>query len=380
MTSRERLLVVLEGKIPDCVPVAPDISNMIPCRLTGKPFWDIYLYNDPPLWQAYIDAVKYFNIDSLMDGYLNVTFDGLDEGNNDWIEVIILKESERIVTQKYRKRLNGLEWSDQVSVFPISAPPWVLPPKKIGLPKIPSKFKKIEGKKNWDPGPETLKIAKEMLGDSGLIGVYCGTTALVHNEETIFRYYDDPGFFYDLRDRMLDYVEKRFRKIMELPDDTKPDFIATGASGTLVFQTESMFRELGLPIVKKITRLAKENNMFSHIHSCGPEKKLVKICHDETDLTVIDPLEITPMGDCNLKELKELYGKRLVLKGNLHTTNVMLKGTVEDVINASKQAIDDAADNGRFILSTGDQCGRDTPFENIYAMIETARNYGTYRR
>ena len=44
MTSRERLLRVLSGKIPDCVPVSPDFSNMIPAKLTGKPFWDIYLF------------------------------------------------------------------------------------------------------------------------------------------------------------------------------------------------------------------------------------------------------------------------------------------------------------------------------------------------
>ena len=66
------------------------------------------------------------------------------------------------------------------------------------------------------------------------------------------------------------------------------------------------------------------------------------------------------------------------MKGNLHTTNVMLRGSVDDVIAASKKAIDDAAAGGRFILSTGDQCGRDTPDENLRAMIETARTYGRY--
>ncbi len=45
MTSRERLLTVMKGGTPDCVPVAPDFSNMIPARMTGKPFWDLYLYN-----------------------------------------------------------------------------------------------------------------------------------------------------------------------------------------------------------------------------------------------------------------------------------------------------------------------------------------------
>ena len=71
-------------------------------------------------------------------------------------------------------------------------------------------------------------------------------------------------------------------------------------------------------------------------------------------------------------------GQAIVLKGNLHTTDVMLYGSVQDVIDASKKAIDDAAEGGGFILSTGDQCGRDTPFENIMAMVETARTYGKY--
>ena len=84
------------------------------------------------------------------------------------------------------------------------------------------------------------------------------------------------------------------------------------------------------------------------------------------------------MGDCDLAELKRLYGSKIVLKGNLHTTNVMLKGSVRDVVKAARKAIDDAAEGGRFILSTGDQCGRDTPDENLRAMVETARTYGRY--
>ena len=49
MTPRERVLAVLHGEMPDCVPCCPDISNMVPCRLTGKPFWDIYAHQAPPL-------------------------------------------------------------------------------------------------------------------------------------------------------------------------------------------------------------------------------------------------------------------------------------------------------------------------------------------
>jgi len=31
-----------------------------------------------------------------------------------------------------------------------------------------------------------------------------------------------------------------------------------------------------------------------------------------------------------------------------------------------------------FILSTGDQCGRDTPDVNIFRLVEVARTYGRY--
>ena len=85
------------------------------------------------------------------------------------------------------------------------------------------------------------------------------------------------------------------------------------------------------------------------------------------------------MGNCDLRELKLLYGDKLILKDNLHTTNVKLRGSVQDVIDTSKRAIDDAAEGGGYILSTGDQWGRDTPEENLFAMIETARTYVRYR-
>ena len=176
--------------------------------------------------------------------------------------------------------------------------------------------------------------------------------------------------------RRVETVERRFRDIRAM--EIKPDFICVGGSGTLVFQSLDIFRQLAFPAVNRAIKLASELGLPTHIHSCGPEKELVRIMAEETDLTVIDPLEPPPMGDCDLAELKRLYGDRIVLKGNLHTTDVMLRGSAEDVKRASMQAIDDAKEGGRFILSTGDQCGRDTPDENLRMMVETARTYGRY--
>lgn len=63
LTPRQRMLVAIANGQPDRVPVAPDISNMVPCRPTGKPFWKVYRDEDPPLRRAYLKALRQFGFD-----------------------------------------------------------------------------------------------------------------------------------------------------------------------------------------------------------------------------------------------------------------------------------------------------------------------------
>ena len=375
MDSRERLLTVLKGQTPDCVPVCPDISNMVPARLTGKPFWEIYVYQNPPLWTAYIEAAKYFDIDG---GFELYDFGDLfGDVEPKWEPRIVHRRKDgSFVTQDYCKQTD--QWSNTVVLHTADNPPVTeIPPGKLGLPAIPSDYEKIEGIKQWPVGLELWKLIKKEIGDHGIVGMPSGgRTRLIYSTEEIYEYYDNPGKFYERREKLLELVERRMQIIARL--DEKPDFLFCGDSGTLIFQSLEIFRELALPILKRVTALAYDLGIATHVHSCGPEAELVKVAAEETRLTIIDPLEISPMGNCNLALLKKLYGRKLILKGNLHTTDVMLYGSVQDVIVASKRAIDDAAHGGGFILSTGDQCGRDTPDANIFAMVETARTYGRY--
>ena len=376
MTPRQRLQTVLAGKIPDCVPVAPDFSNMIPARLTGKPFWDIYLYKDPPQWEAFIRCAKHFNIEALMDGFFRLTFP--DEVEEEKELFIIYKDAERIITQRSRRVNRKRVWDPVVDVYYVANPPTHnIPTAKLHLPPTPKRYEPVEGVKEQDNGPEGLKRAKALMGDQGLVGVGSGAgTLAVSYAEGVYDYYDHPKKYERLAEKRVETVEKRLAKILAL--DVKVDFVTFGGSGTLVYQTVDMMRKIALPAVKRGIEICARAGIPTHVHSCGPEKELVRVMTEETQLTVIDPLEIPPMGDCNLADMKRLYGRKIVLKGNLHTTDVLLRGSVKDVVNASKRAIDDAAEGGRFILSTGDQCGRDTPDENLRAMIETARTYGKY--
>ena len=374
MNNRERLLKVLNRELPDCVPVCPDISNMIPARLTGKPFWDIYLYQDPPLWKAYIDAVKYFDIDGGFELYEFGDLFGDQEVKCE--KKIVFRDENRIITRDYYPETG--EWNRFVVVHTKNNPPSTdILPEYVGLKPVPDTWEDITNVREWPKGMELWKMIKKEMGEHGIVGMPSGVeTLILKRPEDIYEYYENPEKYYDIRDRMIEKMEKRMKIISVLEE--KPDFLFCGASGSLVFQTPDIFRELVLPALKRVTELAEDIGIPTHVHSCGPETELVKIAAEETKLTIIDPLEIPPMGDCNLKELKMLYGDKIILKGNLHTTKIMLKGSEADVEEASKRAIDDSAAGGGFVLSTGDQCGRDTPDENIFAMVETARTFGKY--
>lgn len=377
MTSRRRLLAVLHRELPDCVPVCPDISNMVPCRLTGKPFWDIYAKQDPPLWKAHIDALKWFDIDGGFELYKFGSVDPLTGERSPFEERVVHRYSDgRFVGRAFDTSTGA--WSPTVKLYSADNPPASnVKPEALGLPVEPTEWEPIPDVREWPEGRELWELIRHEMGDQGIVGMPSGmTTGVLTGVEDIYAYHDDPKPFCERVERTLVTIERRMKLLAEL--ETKPDFLMCGASGSLVFQTVEMFRELALPLLKRTTELAAEIGIPTHVHSCGPEAELVRIAAEETELTVIDPLEIPPMGDCELAELKRRYGDRIILKGNLHTTETMLNGSVDDVIAAGRKAIDDAASGGGFILSTGDQCGRDTPDENLFAMVETARTYGRY--
>jgi uroporphyrinogen decarboxylase len=376
MTSRDRLQKVLKREIPDCVPVAPDFSNMIPARRTGKPFWDLYLYNDPPIWEAYIECARYFNIDSVMDGYFPLTFPDEKENEPEWETDIVFRNPDRIVTQQSYMDHNKRIWKDRVDVYYRADPPtFDVLPSAIHLPVIPDTWEPFEAHP-VDLGPDGFERIKRLMGDQGLVGVWLTSSCALCKPEEIYHYFDHPEMHEIWAQERIKTVETRFRRIMSM--NVRPDFLCVGGSGTLVYQSMDIFCQLVFPAVKRAIDLATQAGIPTHLHSCGPEKALVQLMAEETDLTVIDPLEVPPMGDCHLADLKKRYGDQIILKGNLHTIQVMLNGSPDDVIQASRQAIDAAAEGGGFILSTGDQCGRDTPDENLFAMIETARTYGKY--
>jgi uroporphyrinogen decarboxylase len=160
----------------------------------------------------------------------------------------------------------------------------------------------------------------------------------------------------------------------------RPDEIMLGGSASsLSVSSPALFRKYDLPFIQEAARLCREAGVFSHLHVCGRSMAIVEMVAEESDVDVIEPLEEPPAGDVDIAEVKRRYGHRLCLKGNINTFEFMLRATPEQVREKARRLIDDCADGGGFVLSTGDQCGRDTPDANLFALVEVARTYGRYR-
>ena len=374
MTSRERMVEAMWNRKPDMVLVAPDMSNMVPCRLTGKPFWEIYHNQDPPLWKAYIDAVKFFE----MDGWF--IYGAPDENKTSKLKLdieVIERTDERLTIRKTYHTPEG----DVSEVW--------------AYPKGDSESVIEKAVKDFDRDwacvkyfyPEEFDVdftlweeMKDEAGDTCAMGMSIETPMLPYQwlkgqlDEAIMLYYEKPEVLEEYRQTLHRHFVNKTAVCLE----QKPDFILIGASGSITMQSPEIVQRMQMPTFVEISRMCKEAGVPCEVHSCGRERILVDMLGERTDVNCVNPLEEPPMGDCNLAEVKKAWGHKFSLMGNLNTPELMLKGSVEEVERASRKAIDDAGENGGFILSTGDQLGRDTPYENIEAMVRVARSYGKY--
>jgi len=58
------------------------------------------------------------------------------------------------------------------------------------------------------------------------------------------------------------------------------------------------------------------------------------------------------------------------MNGNVHTVETLIRGTPADVRREVREIREAFCGNPRVIIGTGDQVGRETPEENLIAMIE----------
>lgn len=371
VTSRERILTAMRLGIPDRVPVLPDISNMVPAKLTGRPFWEIYYHNDPPLDEAYLAAVRHFG----MDGWYIYDNATMNEQPAWQTRVVDRSDKELRVDRWFDTPLGRLE---ETICYPRSDSPW---PVRGLIRDLPADLPKLRWYMENKP-VDGLCGNRGKIGEMGIFGVaietFMGFWVWVRDggsTQAVMDFTEAPGLMDEAFVFYSAFAERAARALVR---DRPDEILIAGSSSSLSLSSPRLYKKFDLPIIKTVTALCKEAGIISHQHTCGRSRMLVEINYNETDLNVMEPLERPPGGDVDLAEVKKKFGDRFCLKGNVNTYLTMLGGTVADVEREARWCIDAAAAGGGYILATGDQCGRDTPHDNIFALVETAKSYGRY--
>jgi uroporphyrinogen decarboxylase len=370
------MLTAMRGGTPDRVPASPDTNWMIPARLKGGPFWNVYLHGDPPIWKAYNDSLDHFGIDGFSHhGVYDLPRHPDVTGSREFVH----QDEQMIVTRHHFKCPAG-DLVSETTFLREEAPSSTLKPitdfeKQYDC--LPYLFFGDVANIKFD----TYRKIREDMGERGVVGLCVLLPTLLTQwrqpvEAAFYDYFEHHELLTDFIERWTDHLEQIALQIVA--QDVRPDFVFFPNSGAITMQSEDIMREYTLPALKRLTKIFKKAGVLTSLHSCGKERALVQAAVEETDLDCIDPLEIAPMGDCDLAELKTKYGKRLALKGNLHTTEVMLRMTPEGVEREARKVLEIGMPGGGFVLSTGDQCGRDTPDANIRKLVEVCEKYGRY--
>jgi uroporphyrinogen decarboxylase len=385
MTGRQRMLTAFALKEPDGVPVSPDISAMVPVRLSGKPFDRMFLdglphhgYASASVAQAYVDAVKYYG----MDGWY--IYGSLPEivpqGRLRWQTRFVPRpEGGQIGYQVAQTPYGELT---RTTIYPPTEPPWEVEKPIKDLRRDWPRLRAMMGKdENWQW--ETAFADRERIGESGVYAVAIGIPQdwwffqRDGGYNTMFyEFVDEAAYIQEVLEFYTRYALARLRAAVA----AHPDEIMLGGSvSSLSVSSPRNFRTYDLPFIQEAAKICRAAGVFSHLHVCGKSRQVVEMVAEESEVDVIEPLEEPPGGDVDIAEVKKRYGHRLCLKGNVNTFDFMLHATPAQVEENAKRLIDECAAGGGFVLSTGDQCGRDTPDANIFRLVEVARTYGQYR-
>jgi uroporphyrinogen-III decarboxylase len=134
------------------------------------------------------------------------------------------------------------------------------------------------------------------------------------------------------------------------------------------------FREIVFPLLKKQVDAIHAAGAYAIKHTDGNIWPILDMLVDAG----IDGLHgIQPSAGVSLKGLKERYGSQLVLFGAMEG-NHLINDQPAAIKNLVRDQIAEAGQNGRYVLTSSNSIQFGTPTQNYLAMLEARDEYGNY--
>lgn len=193
-------------------------------------------------------------------------------------------------------------------------------------------------------------------------------------EQAIYDFMENESRLLELRERYIDFLTRKARTVCrKTPFES---FFIGCCWSCLSLVSPEFWRKWDKPVLQAVADELHRHGRLLHHHFHG---KCLEVTADfaEIGIDCVCVFERPPGGDVTglegLREVARRLGGRTTMNGNVNTVDTLIRGRPADARREVREILDAFAGNPRVIVGTGDQVGRETPEENLWAMIEEAR-------
>ncbi len=343
MNSKDRCMAVLNGQPFDRIPVVPQ-SFMYAVESAGMKIGDVNK-NGKKMAEAHMICCEKYGYDGII-----IDFDDASLAEACGAKVI-MRDHEPAIVDESQPLLTDLRQVEDLEVpDPLSSgrlPEW-LEATRILTSKL---------------GDEVFIMGRADQGPFTLACLLRGTERFMMDVLT-----EDP----ELIRMVIDYCRRVGTAFAKAQKDAGAHITSIGdalAGPNLV--SPDTFRDFALQPEIEMTREVQAYGIPFSIHICGDTTGILP----DMGMTKAKMLELDWKVD--LAHARRVLADDTIIMGNIDPSDPLVLGTPEKVSMAAKAVIEKTKGQG-LILSSGCAIGRNTPDENLRAMIGSAREFGTW--
>jgi len=382
MTSRERVLAVLEHKVPDRVPIIIGVSNATGIKmktyrgikeLENIQAPDEYIYHWPELGTAKIDEQTMQRLRSDVRGVRDI------------------HPAETLQRNQQRKEHSPFidSWgSGQTEVSPGEWFPGIHPLKEA------TSIRDLEEYQGWPDMSDPTRVAhvKQAAATLAAENKYAimATPWLLFPLERAFAMQGMDTFLLNLAinpDFALALLEKTAQLCKELMGHflealaDNVDIIKIGDDlGTQdsLLMSPDMYREILKPIHADYIQFIKESTKAKvFFHTDGD---VVPLIPDfiEMGVDILNPIQTSAGKMSDLAGLKKEFGEKIIFCGGIDTHRVLPSGTPDQVREEVKRVMQLLGEGGGYMVASVHTIMNDVPPENVLAMVDAVEEFGHY--
>jgi uroporphyrinogen decarboxylase len=377
MTSRERILAVLNGEMPDKVPVSPKIWAWIQERYGDETYLE------------YLELKKIFDYDPVIVLHPSLPNFVYNQLNNYSIlaDIEVSLDCKREEGKLYVRRTIDTPAGElnDYSVYPPPSIEYGIRPDPEKLEPLVKNREDLERLKYVLCSPEKSLDANyeridRVIGDEGftMVRPHKGVDHLLMfalgYTNSLTMYYDDRDFFREVLDVLHDYYKQCL--LHALDHGAKMIYESWYNCSISAGWSPEIYRECFLPRIREDAEITHKHGAYFHFFDDG---KIMPVIDDikTINMDVLSTLCPPPMGDVEPEIVKRELGPHTVLNGHVDLLTVKM-GTPQEVEEEVKRAVKILGKDGGFILGTSDSIRDGSPYENVEAFFTAGRKYGKY--